>query len=1003
MIATLLGAGLIDVDAGAARGVAITSLTSGHGVWQYDTGGGWTDVGVVSATSALLLRSTDSIRFVPDGQNADSATFTYRAWDQSTGAAGNKVDASTTTGGTTAFSTATDTATITVTALNDAPVLTAAAPALTSITEDATTNAGQTVASFLGGSVTDVDTGSVHGIAITSLTSGNGVWQYDAGGGWTDIGAVSATSALLLRSTDSIRFVPDGKNADSGTLTYRAWDQTGGATGNKVDVSSNGGTTAFSVATDTATITVTAVNDAPVLTAIAPNLIPISEDATANAGQTVASFLGTSVADVDAGATQGIAITSLTPGNGTWQYDTGGGWTDVGVVSATSALLLRSTDSIRFVPDGSNATGGTLTYRAWDQTSGAAGSKVDASTTTGGSSAFSAATDTVAITVSGDNDAPVLTAVAPTLTTITEDDTANVGQSVASFLGAAVADVDTGAVQGIAITATSSGHGTWQYNTGAGWTDVGAVSATSALLLRGTDSIRFVPDGLNADSATLTYQAWDQTSGVAGNKVDATASGGATAFSTASDTATLTVTAVNDAPVLTAGAPTLAVLTEDATTNAGQTVASFLGTSVTDVDTGAINGIAITSLSSGNGTWQYDAGGGWTDVGVVSATSALLLRSTDTIRFVPDGENADSASFIYRAWDQSSGAAGSKADASTTTGGVTAFSTATDVASITVTDVNDAPVLTAAAPVLTAIDEDATANAGQTVASFLGASVTDVDTGAIQGVAITALTSGHGAWQYNTGTGWTDMGAVAANSALLLRSTDSIRFVPDGQNADSATLTYQAWDQTTDAAGSKVDAAASGGATAFSAASDTATLTVTAVNDAPVLTAAAPTLTGITEDAAANAGDTIASLLGASVTDVDTGAAQGMAITALASGNGVWQYNTGAGWSDVGVVSATSALLLRSTDTIRFVPDGKNADNATITYQAWDQTTGAAGSKVDATAHGGTTAFSTASDTASITVTDVNDAPVLTATSPSLTPLTEDATAHAGDMIATLL
>ena len=49
---------------------------------------------------------------------------------------------------------------------------------------------------------------------------------------------------------------------------------------------------------------------------------------------------------------------------------------------------------------------------------------------------------------------------------------------------------------------------------------------------------------------------------------------------------------------------------------------------------------------------------------------------------------------------------------------------------------------------------------------------------------------------------------------------------------------------------------------------------------------------------------------------------------------------------------------------------------ATITFRAWDQTTGVNGGIADASINGGTTAFSTASETASITVNPVNDAPV---------------------------
>ncbi|MCE6983043.1 hypothetical protein EI534_38010, partial [Pseudomonas frederiksbergensis] len=91
--------------------------------------------------------------------------------------------------------------------------------------------------------------------------------------------------------------------------------------------------------------------------------------------------------------------------------------------------------------------------------------------------------------------------------------------------------------------------------------------------------------------------------------------------------------------------------------------------------------------------------------------------------------------------------------------------------------------------------------------------------------------------------------SVAANSALLLRATDKVRFVPDGANGTTATLTYNAWDQTCVTAGqqgTKVDTALSGGSGAFSLASDTASVTVTAVNDAPQVTTSGGT-TAFTE------------------------------------------------------------------------------------------------------------------------------------------------------------
>ncbi|HEV2565384.1 MAG TPA: hypothetical protein VGU19_09895 [Microvirga sp.] len=151
---------------------------------------------------------------------------------------------------------------------NDAPVLVPRAPTLNPLTDTDVNWVGQAVSSILGTSVSDVDADALKGIAVTGLASGNGTWQYstDGGASWDNIGDVSVGSALLLRPADRVRFVPDGVNGTVASFSYRAWDQTGatsGQHGTKVDATMAGGSTPFSTATDTATITVTAVNDAP--------------------------------------------------------------------------------------------------------------------------------------------------------------------------------------------------------------------------------------------------------------------------------------------------------------------------------------------------------------------------------------------------------------------------------------------------------------------------------------------------------------------------------------------------------------------------------------------------------------------------------------------------------------------------------------------------------------------------------------------------------------------
>jgi hypothetical protein len=69
---------------------------------------------------------------------------------------------------------------------------------------------------------------------------------------------------------------------------------------------------------------------------------------------------------------------------------------------------------VRFVPQANLSGTATLTFRAWDRSSGSAGAVVNPGAG-GGSSAFSAATQSVALTVTPRNDAPVGTSVMVTI------------------------------------------------------------------------------------------------------------------------------------------------------------------------------------------------------------------------------------------------------------------------------------------------------------------------------------------------------------------------------------------------------------------------------------------------------------------------------------------------------------------------------------------------------------------------------------------------------------
>lgn len=158
---------------------------------------------------------------------------------------------------------------IVVAQTNDAPVLdTTLNSALRSTSEDTFPPASTLVADFLAGAVSDPDPSAVQGIAVTAASSYWGTWQFstDNGKNWSEMDVVSESAARLLPDTARVRFIPKTDFNGTVKLYYRAWDQTEGSAGQTFNVQGHtGGSTAFSAAKESASLTVNPVNDAPVL------------------------------------------------------------------------------------------------------------------------------------------------------------------------------------------------------------------------------------------------------------------------------------------------------------------------------------------------------------------------------------------------------------------------------------------------------------------------------------------------------------------------------------------------------------------------------------------------------------------------------------------------------------------------------------------------------------------------------------------------------------------
>jgi hypothetical protein len=211
-----------------------------------------------------------------------------------------------------------------------------------------------------------------------------------------------------------------------------------------------------------------------------------------------------------------------------------------------------------------------------------------------------------------------------------------------------------------------------------------------------------------------------------------------------------------------------------------------------------------------------------------------------------------------------------------------------------------------------------------------------------------------------------------------------------GSQIAAAELTFDGWDQTQGLAGQLFDIANTGGASAFSTASAMAMIPIG--NTAPTLAKQSVTLTAVNENVVGPA-VTAASLLSkAGYADAGgTSVPSGIAVISD-SGPGVWQWLNGSTWTALPDVSGSSAFLLPGTAQLRFNPADNLPTNtngsATLTYLGWDETAGAADTTFSLTALGGTSAFSSATATASMPIDFVKPAPTwLAGATASFTPV----------------
>ncbi|MDM8567042.1 Ig-like domain-containing protein [Candidatus Halobeggiatoa sp. HSG11] len=501
---------------------------------------------------------------------------------------------------------------------------------------------------------------------------------------------------------------------------------------------------------------------------------------------------------------------------------------------------------------------------------------------------------------------------------------------------------------------------------------------------------------------------------------------------------TVTVNNVNDAPVLDFNeSPVLTAIDEDDLTNGGTSVNAIIDSvsldMITDVDSNPVEGIAVITVDNTNGSWEFstNTGSTWTAFGTVTETTARLLTSNvaSLIRFVPNANFNGSSNISFRAWDQGSGSNGGIANISSN-GGITAFSSNTETASLTINPVNDDPTFTSTE--IITVDEDSEYSYSVATTDIDGDSLTI--TAPTKPDWLTLTDNGDGTATLsniptNDEVGQHDIvlqvsddvvnieqsftiTVINTNDAPTFVSTEVTTVDEDSQyNYSIITDDVDVGDIVTITAISKpswLDLTDNGNGTAILTSTPTNdevgihsiilqvsdsivdvdqsfTITVNNTNDAPVLDFNAElSLMTINEDNFTNDGISITNVIDSMsldiIVDVDGEPIEGLAITSVDNSNGSWEFTTGSSWTAFGSVSESAARLLAADNSnrIRFVPYADFNGNVNISFRAWDQTEGSNGETANVSSNGENTAFSENVESASITISPVNDAPIFT-------------------------
>ena len=655
------------------------------------------------------------------------------------------------------------TATVTIGTVNHAPT--------TADTSASGAEDGGAIAIVLSGN--DID-GTVASFTITSLPT-NGTLSTDAAG----LNPV-ALNQLITASGNAatLYFTPAANFNGAPSFQYAAIDNNG----------------AQDATPATATINITAVDDAPVATITPTSYGPVNE-------QTSLTLHGTglSISDVDAGSGSLTVTLSVTEGT----LNVTGGSTGAGVSASGSSLVTITGTQTQINNLLAGNGGATVTYLDNTDTPSATVTltlTVNDNGLTGSGGPLSAS-DTATINITAVNDAPVidlLTTAGVQTTAITAAFTES-GGAVTVAPQLTLADVDSTTAAGAIVTLTNAQTGDVLSLQGQAGTS-GTLAGGIGFSISGS-TVTFSNVSLLANyQAALQLVQFNNTS-VTPITTDRSFAfqidDGGVVNNLANATATVTIGTVNHAPTT---ADTSASGAED-----GGAIAIVL--SGNDID-GTVASFTITSLPT-NGTLSTDAAG----LNPV-ALNQLITASGNaaTLYFTPAANFNGAPSFQYAAIDNNGAQ-----DATPAT------------ATINITAVDDAPVATITPTSYGPVNEQTSLTLHGT-----GLSISDVDAGSGSLTVTLSVTEG----TLNVTGGSTGAGVGASGSSLVTITGTQTQINNLLAGNGGATVTYLDNTDTPSATVTLTLTVNDNGLTGSGgplSASDTATINITAVNDAPVI------------------------------------------------------------------------------------------------------------------------------------------------------------------------